>query len=476
MPSAEAERTIVFPEKLQGLFEHHRYKVLWGGRDALKSWSCARALLIQASQRPLRVLCAREIQNSLKESVHELLTNQMSELGLDGHFDVYENEIRGRHFPSAFLYTGLEKQTKESIKSFEGVDIVWVEEAANVSKHSWNILEPTIRKPGSEIWVTFNPNLDTDETYVRFVVSPPEGAWVVQMNWRDNLWSSPESEMTRATMKARSVEEYEHVYEGKPKSAVEGAVYQREVADLVSQGRYTICPYDARLKVHTVWDMGWNGACTIHLVQSDLSALRIIGYLEGRFVSIPEWAALLNAMPLNWGWDWIPHDGHTQSRQTKMSDYDLLRQNKRRVRGKHDGIPDVPVLTGMKVLRQTFPRVYLHRDHGELIPAAYKDETRKILPGLLYYTTERLLECWKRFRYHIPKHGEPQSPIPDEYMHACDGSRYMAVTASRFSNEDEWSGRADQMRGNPFGMSYDTGMGSLGSIAAFCIVIGGVVC
>lgn len=474
MLSAEAaEQTIIFPDKLQGLFEPHRYKVLYGGRDGLKSWSIARALLIQASKRPLRVLCGREIQNSLKESVHELLSNQISNLGLGDHFDIFEGEIRGRYHNSVFLYTGLEKHTKESIKSFEGVDIVWVEEAANVTKHSWNILEPTIRKPGSEIWLSFNPNMDTDETYLRFVVSPPEGAWVVEMNWRDNLWSSPESEMTRQSMMARSREEYEHVYEGKPKSAVEGAVYQREVADLVSQGRYTFCPYDARLKVHTIWDMGWNGACTIHLVQSDLSALRIVGYLEGRFIKIDEWAALLNAMPINWGWDWLPHDGHNQSRQTRMSDYDILRQNKRRVRGRNDGIPDVPVETGMRVLRQTFPRIYLHKDQGELIPAAYKDETKKILPGLLYYTTARLLECWKRFRYNIPKHGEPQSPVADEYMHACDGSRYMALAAPRLSNEDDWTGRGQQ---SVVMSSQDSGMGTLGTIAVFMIATGGFLC
>lgn len=460
MPSADSECVVTFSDKLQGLFQPHRFKVLYGGRDSLKSWSVARALLIQASKRPLRILCAREVQNSLKESVHELLSNQIAHLGLGDHFDIFENEIRGRFHRSLVLYTGLEKHTKESIKSYEGVNIVWVEEAANVSRHSWDILEPTIRAPGSEIWITFNPNMETDETYVRFVVSPPEGAWVREMNWRDNLWSSPESAMTRQAMKARSIDEYEHVYEGRPRSAVEGAVYQREVADLVSQGRYTFCPYDARLKVHTIWDLGWNGACAIHLVQSDLSALRIIGYLEGRFVTIDEWAALLNAMPINWGWDWLPHDGHNRTRQTGMSDYDILMRNKRRVRGRNDGIPDVPVETGMRVLRQTFSRIYLHKDQGELIPAAYKDATRKILPGLAYYTTARLLECWKRFRYNVPKHGEPQAPVPDEYMHACDGSRYLALAAPRITNENEWEGRGRQ----PIIMatSQDAGMGTLG--------------
>lgn len=456
-------RQIYFPAKLQGLFRAHRYKVLYGGRDGIKSWSVARALLLMASQRPLRVLCCRQVQNSLKESVHKLLSDQIDALGLQDHFDIMETEIRGRYNRSQFIYTGLEKHTKESMKSYEGIDIAWVEEAANVSKQSWNILEPTIRKTGSEIWVTFNPDMDTDETYVRFVLSPPPEAWVCQMNWRDNIWTSRESEMARASMKARSIEEYEHVYEGKPRTAAEGAVYQREVSELVAQGRYTFCPYDTRLKVHTIWDMGWNDACTIHIVQTDLSALRIIGYLEGRSVRTDEWGALLKAMPLNWGWDWLPHDGFHTARQTGLTDYDVLRKLGRRVKARDAGIPGPDKVTeaqGMSMLRQTFPRIYLHKGGQELIPAQYRDGS--LMPGLLYHTTERLLECWKRFRYNVPKHGEPQSPVHDEFKHGCDGTRYLALAAQRMTNEDDWSERPTMPSGIGFGVSADTGLGAMG--------------
>lgn len=458
-------RDIHFSAKVAELFRPHRWKVLYGGRDGIKSWSVARALLVLASQRPLRVLCCRQVQNSIKESVHKLLSDQIEELGLSAEFDVLEHEIRGRRFNSQFVYTGLEKHTKESMKSFEGVDIAWVEEAANVSRHSWSILEPTIRKPGSEIWVTFNPDMDTDETYVRFVVSPPPEAWVQEMNWRDNLWSSRESELVRTSMMARSKEEYDHVYEGKPKSAVEGAVYQREVADLIATGRYAPCPYDPRLKVHTIWDMGWNGACTIHLVQSDLSAIRIIGYLEGRFMRTNEWVALLKLMPLNWGWDWLPHDGFHAARQTGLSDYDVLRNAGRKVRGRADGVPGperVSEEAGMRQLRQVFPQIYLHQGGEELLPAPYRDPNQQLLPGLLYRSTARLLECWKRFRYNIPKHGEPQMPVSDEYKHGCDGSRYLSLVAHRLSNEDEWSGHGQREQALSAGGSFDRAMGALG--------------
>src|SRR5574343_562163 len=150
-----------FPLKLQGLFKPMRYKVAYGGRGSGKSWAFARALLIQASEKPLRVLCGREVQKSIKQSVHTLLKDQIQELGLGQFYDVLETEIRGKN-GTQFSFAGLASHTVESIKSFEGCDIVWIEEAQTVSKKSWDILIPTIRKPNSEIWVTFNPDLDTD--------------------------------------------------------------------------------------------------------------------------------------------------------------------------------------------------------------------------------------------------------------------------------------------------------------------------
>jgi len=436
--------------------------LLEDGTVTHNSWSIARALLLRASKQPTRVLCCRQVQNSLAESVHELLANQIKELGLEDFYRVLENEIVCTKHKSEFIYTGLAKHTKESMKSFEGIDIAWVEEAADVKKDSWDILEPTIRKPGSEIWVSFNPDLDTDETYLRFVLHPPPGAWVQFLTWRDNPWHSAESEMTRQAMQARStIEDYENVWEGKPRTVTPGAVYGREVMDLIHQGRYKPLPYDPMLKVHTVWDLGWSGSCTIHLVQRDLSAIRIIGYLEGRHVRTEEWAALLKQIPVNWGWDWLPHDGFHASRQTGISDYDVLRRAGRRVRGQRDSIPmptDVTEADGMRTLRQVFPQIYLHQGESNFIPAPYRQPGQQLLPGLLYHSTARLLECWKRFRYNVPRHGEPSTPVADEFKHACDGSRYMALAVPRMTNETP-----GQSKGPKLGaMTWDSGCGALG--------------
>ena len=135
-----------FPEKLQCLFKPARYKVLYGGRGGAKSWGVARALLILAANKPLRILCAREFQISMKDSVHKLLCDQIESLKLTAFFEITQNQIRGKN-GSEVNFVGL-RNNVANVKSYEGVDICWVEEAQTVSSRSWDTLVPTIRKEG----------------------------------------------------------------------------------------------------------------------------------------------------------------------------------------------------------------------------------------------------------------------------------------------------------------------------------------
>lgn len=176
-----------FPEKLEFLFQPARYKVARGGRGSGKSWGFARALLLLGVQNVERILCARELQKSIKQSVHQLLRDQIAALGLSHFYQVYESEIRGIN-GTRFYFSGLSDQTADSIKSFEGCTKVWIEEGQSVSDRSWSILIPTIRTAGSEIWVTYNPELETDPTHQRFVARPPHDCVSILMNWRDNPW------------------------------------------------------------------------------------------------------------------------------------------------------------------------------------------------------------------------------------------------------------------------------------------------
>ena len=175
------------PEKLAGLYQPRRYKVMHGGRGGGKSHGVAQALLDMAARKPLRILCAREIQKSMRDSVHRLLKDYIVSLGLTSFYEVLDTEIRGAN-GSLFLFAGLQSHTVDSIKSFEGVDLVWIEEAHAISKKSLDTLIPTIRKEGSEIWMTLNPDMETDEVYQRYIATPSDDTWVCAVNWRDNPW------------------------------------------------------------------------------------------------------------------------------------------------------------------------------------------------------------------------------------------------------------------------------------------------
>jgi len=152
------------------------------------------------------------------------------------------------------------------------VDIVWVEEAQAVSDRSWSILIPTIRKDGSEIWVSFNPELDTDPTWVRFVENPPPGAWVIDVNYHDNPWFPEVLEKERRHAKSTLPEsDYLNIWEGKCKPAITGAIYADEVAATLTSGRICEIPYEPSMKAHAVFDLGWNDKMSIILVQRHIS-------------------------------------------------------------------------------------------------------------------------------------------------------------------------------------------------------------
>ncbi len=145
----DAIARVQFPQKLECLFEpkESRYRILYGGRGASKSWGVARALLIKGARTPTRILCAREFMTSIKDSVHKLLSDQIDDMGLNGFYEITQNTIRGLN-GTEFAFVGL-KNNIANVKSFEGIDIAWVEEAQTVSKTSWNVLIPTIRKEHS---------------------------------------------------------------------------------------------------------------------------------------------------------------------------------------------------------------------------------------------------------------------------------------------------------------------------------------
>lgn len=199
-----------------------RYKIAYGGRGAGRSWAFARMALLRAATAPVRVLCCRELQNSIKESVHHLLCSQVDRLGFGPVFEYGQSYLRGRN-GSEFIFKGLRYDPME-IKSMEDVDICWVEEAQSVSRDSWDLLIPTIRKAGSEIWATFNPDQETDPTYQRFVLNPPPGALVRKVGWQDNPWLSDELEQERLWMLETDQQRYDWVWGGNCRSFADNQI------------------------------------------------------------------------------------------------------------------------------------------------------------------------------------------------------------------------------------------------------------
>jgi phage terminase large subunit len=412
-----------FPEKLRPIFHPNRTKVAHGGRGSAKSWGFARALLIQAAQTPLRVLCAREVQKSIKDSVHRLLSDQIQAMGLGGHYEVLDTEIRGKN-GSLFLFAGLATHTVESIKSFEGVDRCWVEEAQTVTKRSWDVLTPTIRKDGSEIWVTLNPDMETDETYQRFVANAPEGAFVVQMNWRDNPWFPSVLEVERQETLRRDPDNYQNIWEGVPRRVSEGAIYRHEIERLYEEERVRQVPYDPLLKAHSVWDLGWNDAMTIGIWQRSGAEVRCIDYIEDSHRTLDYYVAQLEKRPYRWGTDFIPHDGKAKNTQTGKSTEEALRDMGRRV----VVLPALNIEEGIKAARMMFPRVYI--DKGKAKDILEKKDG-----------TPRLLECLKRYQRSInEKTREPGAPLHDEFSHGADMFRYAGMSVEQMAN-DEYGGK-----------------------------------
>lgn len=407
-----AKTRLEFPDWAEVLFQPKRYKVLYGGRGGGKSWAVARALLVQAAKTPMRVLCTREVQKSIKDSVHRLLSDQIAAMGLGGFYEVLETEIRGKN-GSAFLFAGLLQHTIDSIKSFEGVDRVWVEEAHSVSKKSWDVLVPTIRKPGSEIWATFNPQLDSDEVYARFVLAGRADCVALKVNYSENPWFPQVLEDERLEAKrTMKPAEYEYVWEGKCLPAVEGAIYFDEVSAAEEQGRIRDVPHDPLLKVHAIWDLGWNDSMSIILAQRSASEIRIIDYIEDSHRTLVDYAQDLNAMRYQWGTDWLPHDGYSKDFKTGKSAQEILTSVGRNVPSTLDQVPRMDIEGGIKAARLVFPRIYF-------------DKTK----------AARLIECLKRYRRHINQTtNEPGQPLHDEYSHGADAFRYLCVVSDQMTN------------------------------------------
>lgn len=291
------------------LLERSRYKGAWGGRGSGKSQFFADAIIIRCLTEPgLRVLACREIQKSLKESAKRLIESKIEEYNLGGLFEIQSAEIKT---PGGGLiaFAGLQDHTSESIKSYEGFDVAWVEEAQTVSQRSLNLLRPTIREPGSELWFSWNPRFDSDAVDAMLRGDEvPGGSIVVRANWCDNPWFPEELEQERLDCIRMQPEQYDHIWEGGYVTAVESAYFARALAEAREQGRITTLAEDRLLSKRAYWDIGVRDATAIWVVQQKGSDLKFIDHYEA---SGQDLAAHL---------EWLRDNGHANAEQVLPHD------------------------------------------------------------------------------------------------------------------------------------------------------------
>jgi phage terminase large subunit len=242
----------------------------------------------------LRILCARETQLSIADSVHKLLGEQVDILELSNFYDVQKSRIIGAN-GTEFLFKGI-KHNPQEIKSTEGVDVAWVEEAQAVSENSWNILIPTIRKDNSEIWITFNPGEEADPTYQRFVLNPPPGAVVKKVNWHDNPWLPKVLRDEMEYLRRVDYDAYLHVWEGEPRTISDAVIFK---------GKFTVEPFDtptdARFYFGADWGFSQDPTTLVRAFVRDKS-LYIDHEAYGIGVDIDKTPALFDAVPDSRKW------------------------------------------------------------------------------------------------------------------------------------------------------------------------------
>lgn len=391
-----------FPDKLRFLFHPKRYKVAHGGRGGAKSWGFSRALLILGAQRPLRILCARETQKSIADSVHKLLGDQIGALGLAGFYTVTNTAITGAN-GTEFIFAGI-RQNIGNIKSYEACDIAWVEEAQTVSKNSWDVLIPTIRKEKSEIWISFNPELDTDETYKRFVTMPPTNSEVIKIDWRDNPWFPDVLMQEMLDCKERDPDSYEHIWEGMCKQAVEGAIYRNELVQAEKDGRICRVPVDSAKPVNTFWDLGFGDNTSIWLAQSIGFEFRIVDFISACLKDLSWYLKELQSRPYVYGVDYLPHDAQAR---TLAAGGRTIEQMIKAAGRKVQIAPKLSIADGLAAGRAIFNRCWF--------------DSEKCADGI---------QALRHYRYEFDEELRTfkKEPLHDWSSHPADAFRTMAVS------------------------------------------------
>lgn len=312
---------IEVPKEFKVLFDLDsdlRHIVLYGGRASGKSTSVALSLLILGMNKKMRILCTREVQNSIADSVHKLLADLISKYKLNT-WEVQKDIVRNKQTGSEIFFKGLHNNS-QSIKSIEGIDIVWVEEAQSVSADSINTLVPTIRKAGSRLIWTFNRLTENDPVWELIVKKADNRTFVQKIN-SDAIESLLSKEIIeeREKMRIDNPEMFDHVWLGEPMTAKTGSVFGKQLAHARSEGRITKVPYDASTGVYTAWDLGIGDSTVIWFFQVVGREIHFIDHYEGSNEDLGHYISYIQNKPYQYTTHFLPHDSKARELQTGMT-------------------------------------------------------------------------------------------------------------------------------------------------------------
>ncbi len=423
----QSERVVEFPESLAFLItESARYKVLYGGRGAGKSEGVSIALIILSTQKKLRILCLRELQTSIEESVKETIANNIISMGLSDEFIIQDKRIISKRTGSEYLFSGL-RYNINKIKSLARIDISWVEEANNVSKVSWDKLGPTIRGrhkddpigmggpfgKGPEIWVTFNPELDTDESYTRFVskrekfapdyaINEDTGEYeryaiVKKVNWSDNKWFPSDLRREMNILRAADETAWMNVWEGHTKQTLDGAIFAAEIKKVLLDERRGKVLYDPSRPVHTFWDLGHSDHTAIWFIQQVGMYYNIINYYQDHLKKIGFYLEYLQSLQYMYGKHYLPHDADNET---------------------------LASISIAQLVRKAYPKSVI------VVPRVPKKiigiQAARTVFDLCNFDEENTSDGWQclcRYQYDINEEtGQfSKEPLHNEYSHGADG-------------------------------------------------------
>lgn len=415
-------KKVQFTSQAEMLFKPRPYKCMYGGRGGAKSWDMARALLVLGSYRKLFIVCGRETQKSIAESVHKLLSDQVATLcffdeqPMSDFYRVLNNEIIGLN-GTRFVFEGL-KNNIGKLKSMEAIDILWVTEARPIMKSVWEVLLPTVRRDppfgpfgkGSEVWIDFNPELDDDDTYVMWVLDQDPDIAKAYVNWRDNPWFPEILRKQKDKMQKNDYDNYLTVWEGKCRRTLAGAIYAKELSAAILDGRVNPNVNFIRAKpIDLVFDLGRADMTDIWFMQQQGTDHVAGDFYENCGYGFDHYIEEIQSRRYIIGRVYLPHDAKVKHISAKSS---VWKQAKEAWPGEGRVIvvPNVGIANGINATRQLFPRLHFH-----------EVKCREGIKRLQHYKYGVNPDTQKRTK----------EPLHDDASHAADSLRYYSVMHSQ---------------------------------------------